>query len=214
MDDPFARERIQAAYDLAADDYCEAFGDDLARLPLDCRMLDRLQDAASGRVILDIGCGTGSAGSYLFDRQAHVLGMDLSLGMLSSGRRGSLRFSVCQGDMRQLPFHDHSFGAAVAYYSIHNVVRRELQLVLDEVARVLEPRGTMLLATHLGEGEVFTETFLGHDIATTGGTLYSEQQVIAAVTLHGFKVVMSAIRLAMAHEHASRRIYLLATHLG
>jgi ubiquinone/menaquinone biosynthesis C-methylase UbiE len=211
VSDPFSWERIQAAYDAAADEYEEVFGDDLARLPLDRRMLERANDATRAGLILDIGCGTGSAGSYLSDLGARIVGVDLSLGMLSTGRRHSLQFSVCQGDMRQLPFREGAFAVAVAYYSIHNVVRHELRSVLEEAARVLVPRGMLLVATHLGEGEVFTDTFLGHEIATTGGTLYSEKQVIDEVSSAGFQIDLHEVRESLAHEHESRRIYLTAT---
>jgi ubiquinone/menaquinone biosynthesis C-methylase UbiE len=209
---PFATERIQAAYDTAADDYQEAFGDDLARLPLDCQMLERLHQIADDRLILDIGCGTGSAGSYLRHRGAQVVGVDLSFGMLEAGRRHTLKYSACQGDMRRLPFRDASFAAIVAYYSVHNVARGELQEVLDEMARVLGHRGTVLIATHLGEGEVFTDEFLGHDIATTGGTLYSEQQFIDQLSNGGFQIELRELRESLPHEHDSQRIYLMATH--
>lgn len=211
MGDPFSKERIQAAYDVAADDYEKAFGGDLARLPLDCRMLDRLRDAADDGLILDIGCGTGSAGSYLSKRGAHVVGIDLSMGMLSTGKRHSLRFAACQGDMRRLPFRNRAFTAIVAFYSVHNVVRNELQSVLVEAARVLEPRGTLLVTTHLGEGEVYTDEFLGHEIAATGGTLYSESVFLDRVSSSGFKIELKELREPLAHEHASHRIYLMAT---
>jgi ubiquinone/menaquinone biosynthesis C-methylase UbiE len=210
--DPFAKERIRAAYDAAADDYQQAFGGDLARRPLDRQMLDHLYEIAGDGLILDIGCGTGSAGSYLTNRGAHVVGVDLSIGMLDTGRRHSLKFSVCQGDMRQLPFRDSSFAAIVAYYSVHNLSRSELRGVLVEFGRVLEHQGRVLIATHLGSGEVFTDRFLGHDIATTGGTLYSEQQLIDQVSSGGFRIELSKIREPLAHEHDSQRMYLVGTH--
>jgi ubiquinone/menaquinone biosynthesis C-methylase UbiE len=133
-------------------------------------MLDFARQAARNGLMLDVGCGTGSAGSYLAGGGAQVVGVDLSLGMLRAGKRAAFRFPVCQGDMRNLPFGDRAFDAVVAYYSIHNLARTEMRPVLVEVARVLEPHGTLLAATHLGEGEVYTDKFLGHDIATTGET--------------------------------------------
>jgi hypothetical protein len=112
--------------------------------------------------------------------------------------------------MRCLPFSDGVFGAIVAYYSIHHVPRRELHTVLSEAARVLGPHRALLLSTHLGDGEVFTDQFLGHDIATTGGTLYSEEDMTDQVSSAGFVVERSEIRAPLTHEHQSQRIYLLA----
>ena len=206
---PFSIERVQAAYDAAARNYEVSFGNDLARLPLDCSMLDQARRAASGAVMLDLGCGTGSAGSYLAEHEASVVGLDLSLGMLTSGRSEHW-FPVCQGDMRRLPFPDRAFGSVVAYYSIQHVPRRELHTVLSEAARVLVPQGTLLLSTHLGEGKIFTDQFLGHHIATTGGTLYSRQDITDGVSSSGFVVERCETRGPLAHEHQSQRIYLLA----
>jgi ubiquinone/menaquinone biosynthesis C-methylase UbiE len=209
--DPFSTERIRAAYDVAANDYQSTFGNDLDRLSLDRSMLDDVRRAADGGLILDLGCGTGSAGSYLVRRGARVVGVDISFGMLKAGKHTLPQLSMCQGDMRTLSFRERAFAACVAFYSIHSVTRGELRLVLAELARVLERRGTLLAATHLGEGEVYTHQFLGHDIALTGGTLYSEQEITDQVSSSGFKVESSKARDPLAHEHPSRRIYILAT---
>jgi ubiquinone/menaquinone biosynthesis C-methylase UbiE len=207
--DPFSWERVRAAYDAASSDYAVAFGDDLARLPLDRHMLGQAQRAADDGVLLDLGCGTGSVGSYLTKRGARVVGLDLSFGMLTS-HRSEDRFPLCQGDMRQLPFRNGAFAAVVAYYSIQHVTRMELGSVLGEVARVLESRGALLLGTHLGEGEVYVDEFLGHHIATTGGSLYSSQEITDHVSARGFVVETSERRGPLEHEHQSQRIYLLA----
>jgi ubiquinone/menaquinone biosynthesis C-methylase UbiE len=214
MDDPFSAQRIRAAYDAVARDYEAAFGDDLSRLPLDRQMLERaLQAADGGGLILDLGCGTGSAGRYLTSKGGRVLGLDLSIGMLRSAASTN-RFPLCQGDMRSLPFRDGAFAAIVAYYSIHNVIRTELGTVLAEARRVLRPGATLLLSTHLGEGEVYSNEFLGHHITTTGGSLYSSLEIIEQVSTSGFTVEATEIRGPLSHEHQSQRVYLLATEGG
>jgi ubiquinone/menaquinone biosynthesis C-methylase UbiE len=213
VDDPFSTKRAQAAYDVAADDYMAAFGEDLARLPLDRRMLDEALKTANDGAMLDLGCGTGSAGSYLSFHGGRVVGLDLSLGMLGSCR-SACGFPVCQGDMRHLPFGDGAFAAVVAYYSIHSVRRVEVGAVLAESARVLKSQGTLLLSTHLGEGEVYVDEFLGHRIATTGGTLYSSQEIADSVASAGFFVEKTEFRGPLEHEHQSQRIYLLAKRGG
>lgn len=209
VDSPFSTGRIRAAYDLVARDYVATFGDDLAGLPLDRRMLDRAARAAMNGLILDLGCGTGSAGSYLTGSGARVVGLDLSIGMLMANG-SAVRFPSCQGDMRSIPFNDGVFAAIVAFYSIHNVTRTELGKVLDEMARVLQSQGSLLIGTHLGQGDVYSDEFLGHHIATTGGSLYSSSEIIEAVSSKGFRVEANEARDPLAHEHQSQRIYLLA----
>ena len=203
--DPFSKERIRAAYDAVADDYDAVFGNDLAKLPLDRRMLDQAKSAANGGLILDLGCGTGSAGSYLSSRGARVVGLDLSPGMLRH-----CTFPVCRGDIRALPFGDSSFAAVVAYYTIQHVTRPELVGVLLEAARVLTREGALLLSAHLGEGEVLMEEFLGRNIATTGGTLFSLGEVSDRISSTGFLIETCETRDPLRHEYQSRRIYVLA----
>ena len=103
VSDPFSEERVRAAYDAAAEDYQACFGEDLAQLPLDRRMLDVALRTISEGVVLDLGCGTGSAGSYISRSGTRVVGVDLSFGMLSSSR-SACGFPLCQANMRYLPF--------------------------------------------------------------------------------------------------------------
>jgi ubiquinone/menaquinone biosynthesis C-methylase UbiE len=213
MGSPFAQERIRAAYDVAARDYQEAFGDDLSRLPLDRAMLDLVGHESRGGRILDLGCGTGVAGSYLTERGCNVVGLDLSFGMLSA-RPSEHRFAVCQGDMRQLPFGHEAFAAVVCYYVIQSLARHEVREVLNEVARVLEAGGKLLLAAHLGEGEVLFDEFLGHQVARVGGTFFSSEELTSMLSSAGFVVTRSQIRGPLAHEHQGDRLYLIAARSG
>jgi ubiquinone/menaquinone biosynthesis C-methylase UbiE len=208
VEDPFSPERVRAAYDAVAEDYQATFGDDLVDLPLDRRMLEVCREAAADRLILDVGCGTGAAASYLVSLGARVVGVDLSLGMLNASS-STHPYLKCQGDIHRLPFHDGAFAAATAFYMIHCFSRHHIATVLNEIRRVLQPRGVFLLATHLGEGEVYVDDFLGHRIATTGGTLYHAHEITEAVCAAGFVVERDDQRSPLEHEYQSRRIYLL-----
>jgi ubiquinone/menaquinone biosynthesis C-methylase UbiE len=209
VSDPFSEKRIQAAYDAAAGDYQARFSEDLDQLPLDRRMLDLARRSVSGGVVLDLGCGTGSAASYISRSGTRAVGLDLSFGMLGSCR-SFCELPLCQGDMRHLPFGDQAFAAVVAYYSIQHVRRSELGMVLSEAARVLNPGGTLLLSAHLGEGEVYIDEFLGHHIASTGGCLYSCQGLVEQMASSGFVVETTETRGPLDHEHQSQRLYLFA----
>jgi ubiquinone/menaquinone biosynthesis C-methylase UbiE len=112
--------------------------------------------------------------------------------------------------MRVLPFAPATFAAVVAYYSVQHVPRTEVDRVLTEVSRVLRPRGVLLVATHLGEGEVYTDQFLGHAIESTGGTLYGEEELVDRIRNAGFTLTATETRGPLDHEHQSRRIYALA----
>ena len=202
---------VGAAYDTVADDYVRAFADDLERLPLDRSVLD---DFAAGvtpsEIVLDLGCGPAQVGGYLTDRGLRVVGVDLALQMLRLALQRSPAVRLTCGDLRQLPLRAHSFGGVVAFYSIHHLQREELPEGLAEIRRVLSTRGRLLIATHLGEGEKYTEEFLGHRVASVGATLYREPELRAALERQSFTIESIRTRDPLDNEYASQRIYVTA----
>jgi ubiquinone/menaquinone biosynthesis C-methylase UbiE len=122
----------------------------------------RVAAAASGTV-LELGCGTGRVSVPLARRGVQVVGIDRSAPMLErarrritkSGRRSEPRANsparqltnsprLVRGDIRQLPFEDHSFPMVLAPYGIlQSLIRpRDLTATLASVARVIAPGGT------------------------------------------------------------------------
>ena len=71
--------------------------------------------------------------------------------------------------------------------------------------------GIFVIATHLGEGELYSEEFLGHAIARVGGTLYTRSELETALVAQQFALELVRERGPLPHEHQSQRIYLLAT---
>jgi ubiquinone/menaquinone biosynthesis C-methylase UbiE len=208
--DPFSPDAVRAAYDVVAEDYEVAFGDDLAHLPLDRAMLEAAADTvAPGGTALDLGCGTGVAAVRVADRGVPTIGVDLSAGMLGVAR-ARRQLPVAQADMRRLPFAAGAMALVVAFYSIQHIPRGEVASALSEVARVLRPGGRLLLAAHLGAGDVVSEEFLGHDIDPVGGALYSRPKITGELVATGFTLERVEERSHLAHEHPSQRIYLLA----
>jgi len=102
--------------------------------------------------------------------------------MLGAARRRRAARSLVQADMRHLPLERGSLAAVVAYYSVQHLPRTDLPAALAEVARVLDADGIVALATHLGEGELYHEEFLGRRIEVVGGTLYRRTELSTAST--------------------------------
>jgi ubiquinone/menaquinone biosynthesis C-methylase UbiE len=206
----FSPRAVGAAYGAVAHQYAEAFGDDLGQLPTDLAALDAfVAGVGQGARALDIGCGPGQVGRYLTERGVEVVGADLAMEMLRLACSRSGLSAVC-ADMRTLPFAPGSFSGAVAYYSIQHVRRHELGGALIELRRVLASGGFLLIAAHLGEGEVFVDEFLGRQIETVGGTLYGADELSWIVERHRYSIEAVLFRDPLPHEHPSRRIYLLA----
>jgi SAM-dependent methyltransferase len=207
--DPFDSRVVGAAYGTTADDYETAFADDLARLLVDIRVLDDAADRfPSHRPVLDIGCGPGQVGAYLVGRGASVVGVDLAPEMLKVAHRRAPELRLVCADMRSLPVRSGSCGGVVSFYSVQHVVRSDLPVLLRELRRVLSDDGVLVVATHLGEGEVVTEEFLGRDIEPVGGTFYTRAELEEALTSAGFHIEAICERNPLAHEYPSQRIYL------
>lgn len=129
--------------------------------------------------------------------------------MLRQARGLLLSLPLVQADMRRLPFRAAAFDGAVAYYCIQHVARSEVRAVLEEVGRVLGEAGAVLVATHLGQGEVVIEDFLDHRVEPFGGTLYGRDELAALLEAAGFYIEMEERRGPLAHEADTERIYLL-----
>jgi ubiquinone/menaquinone biosynthesis C-methylase UbiE len=213
--EPFDPPTVRAVYDTVANEYAAAFAEDLNRLPVDRAVLDEFV-ANLGREgpVLDLGCGPGQVGQYVALRGVEVIGVDLSMQMLGTARARFPRTGVVCGDMRQLPTRSHSCSGVIAFYSIQHLRRAHLDLGLAEFRRVLAVGGGLLIATHLGEGEVFMDEFLGHQVATVGGTLFQDPELREALERHSFTIEDVRLRDSLPHEHSSRRIYLRALSGG
>jgi SAM-dependent methyltransferase len=97
-----------------------------------------------GRRTLDVGCGTGTLTTALAERGGKVWGVDSSPAMLAqAGTKGS-RARFKEGRAESLPFKDAWFERVVVRLALHLFDRPR---ALAEIARVLVPRGRMVIAT-------------------------------------------------------------------
>jgi ubiquinone/menaquinone biosynthesis C-methylase UbiE len=99
--------------------------------------------------LLEIGVGTGSLLPDLVKRAGQVIGVDHSPAMLEEARRrlaseGLPAVELRLGEMTHLPFADAGAGCVVANMVLHHAA--DPSAVLREMARVLEPAGTVLVA--------------------------------------------------------------------
>lgn len=91
-------------------------------------------------VALDLGCGTGTAGSGLRQAGMQVVGADLSLPCLKVAARRL--DAVIQVDADHLPFRSAAFDAIVSRGCLHHL--HDAPRALNEASRVLKPGGKAL----------------------------------------------------------------------
>jgi SAM-dependent methyltransferase len=101
---------------------------------------------APGAKVLDVGCGVGFATrmlSGLLGRDAHVIGLDLSLPHLQAARAPGA-IGVVQADAAQLCFRDASFDLIWSCNTINHVA--EPVAALTAMRAALRPEGRVVLA--------------------------------------------------------------------
>lgn len=100
-----------------------------------------------GHSVLDAGCGTGAALAYFSGANRQLAGFDVSEAMVrQASRRRALRGAELRvssaGD--RWPFENGRFDAVIALAMLEFV--RDLDVALDELARVLRPGGRALIS--------------------------------------------------------------------
>jgi SAM-dependent methyltransferase len=146
----YKRQTMHAYDGLAAevvpgfDQFFETYG----RLEAD-HFLTRLDP---GDVILDLGCGPGSASRYFAGKGYTPVSADLSEAMVRECKRRRLD-NVIRLDLETLPFRHHSLDAIWAHTSLLHVPKARLTRALEGLKRTLRPGGTIFIALIQGDGE-------------------------------------------------------------
>lgn len=105
--------------------------------------------------ILDIGCGAGRSTFGLYDiGYTNIKGIDIAEKLISFARKysKSLNYNIdfIQGDVTKLPYDDNSFN--VCFFSFNGIMtipnKKNRIKAMQEVYRVLMPRGIFIFTTH------------------------------------------------------------------
>ena len=113
-----------------------------AQMPTYETAIDRL-DLGPGRLVLDLGCGTGAFLRAAADRGADVAGLDAAEGLLAVARERVPEAVLVAGDMQDLPFADERFDVVTGFSSLF--FADDMTRALSEARRVCKPGGTVLV---------------------------------------------------------------------
>ncbi len=105
--------------------------------------------ALDGKRVLDVGAGGGFLSVELAQRGAHVTALDLAPRALMAARteaaRRMLALSAVAASAEAVPLRDAAFDLVICTDVLPHIVDKKL--VLDELARLVKPRGQLFVAT-------------------------------------------------------------------
>lgn len=130
-------------------------GDFGRRYVLDPIMLPRAL-AASPKSALDVGCGEGRFCRMLKQHGVKATGIDPTPALISAARSRDTRGMYLQAEAEHLPFADESFDLVVSYLSLIDIA--DLHAAVSEMARVLIPGGSLLIANLNSFNTAFAQT--------------------------------------------------------
>ncbi|WP_407181044.1 class I SAM-dependent methyltransferase [Bradyrhizobium sp. STM 3562] len=114
---------------------------------LDPVMLGRIQGRGFQRA-LDVGCGEGRFCRLLNAAGIHTTGIDPTPALLETARRRDPAGDYRLGRAERLEFGPASFDLVVSYVTLVDIA--DFRAAIAEMARVLEPGGSLLIANLTG----------------------------------------------------------------
>jgi SAM-dependent methyltransferase len=205
-------QSVRESYDRVAHEYARHLFHELEQKPLDRELLTRFADQVAKRgEVCDLGCGPGQVANFLHSAGATVFGLDLSPSMVQLARQLNPGISFREGNMLALELPDEALAGIAAFYSIVNIPEAFLPTVFQEMARVLEPGGLLLLAFHIGERILRPEELWGQPVSMDFFFFQpsSIRLQLEAASLQ-IEEIVEREPYAPEVEHQSRRAYIFA----
>jgi SAM-dependent methyltransferase len=117
--------------------------------PAEAVLLARHREALTGRV-LELGSGGGRITGHLIGLASSMHGIDIATDMVGYCQRRYPTATFSLGDLRDLSaFETGGFDAIVAGFNVIDVLGdNERAHLLDEVQRILSPRGLLIFSSH------------------------------------------------------------------
>jgi ubiquinone/menaquinone biosynthesis C-methylase UbiE len=177
-------------------------------------MLDWLP---KGKILLDLGCGTGLFMRRYGEQGGTAVGLDISRGMVEAAREQAGWFEYLVGNAEVLPFRDASFDAVscmLAFSYLENP-----GWMIGEAFRVLRPGGVLAVGTLARSvitslvpaiyriGERMETGRIG--VGDFGERYYTEGEMARILSLAGF-VDVRAKRCSFAHHSLKEPIFDIA----
>lgn len=155
----------------------------------DLKVFSTLVKEKKGKVVLDLGCGSGVQTKMLLDEGLEVLGLDISRNMIEQAKKKAPKAKYIVGDMTKLTFRANSFDGVWARASLLHIPKQKVETVLKNIAKVLKPQGIFYLALKEGEGEREIEQERYGRKVNRFFSFFQEEEIAKLIEQSGFEVL-------------------------
>ncbi|PZD93766.1 transcriptional regulator [Paenibacillus sambharensis] len=118
----------------------------------------------AGETGLDIGTGTGNLAGRFIREGIGMAAVDQSREMLRQFRVKYPELESKLGNFLAIPYMDREFDFAVSSYAFHHLNEGQQLLALEEIRRVLKPKGRICLAGYMVEDDEARERAVQHSL--------------------------------------------------
>lgn len=148
--------------------------------------LNKFATATPGKLVLNVGSGTGRDALLLRDLGFEVICVDASRSMVDITSK--LGFESYLADFSQLDFPESSFDGIWAYTSLIHVPKEDARQAVQSLRAMLKPKGTFVMGVIKGntEGMVERKTMPGTQRYFKNYTAHELKELIEPV---GFRLI-------------------------
>jgi putative AdoMet-dependent methyltransferase len=125
--------------------------------------------ARPGEIGLDLGIGTGNLAGLFLRNNISMCGVDQSKAMLQQCKLKFPELETKLGNFLAIPYLDGKFDFVVSSFAFHHLTDEQKWLSLQEIERVLKPRGRICFADLIYAGD---QPMFQQDTSTMEGNKY------------------------------------------
>ncbi|HKM00998.1 MAG TPA: class I SAM-dependent methyltransferase [Sedimentibacter sp.] len=140
-------------------------------------------------MLLDLGCGKGATIKYLHDSyNIHAKGLDISKSLAEQAKKTNENSEIVISSGENIPFENHLFDGVLAECTLS--LMANLEQVIDEVYRILKPKGYFIISDIYAKESGFLEEMNSFSLNTCLRNPHNLENLKNLLTDKGFHILL------------------------
>lgn len=144
--------------------------------------------------VLDIGCGAGRDRAFFTEDRYEYTGIDIAENLLLEARKQFPQGKFMYMSMYSLDFASGTFDGFWASASLLHIPKKKVNIVLQEIKRVLKNNAIGFISIKEGDGEMIVTEI---DDSKRFFAFYKRDEFNSILTSNGFEVVRTGERISI-----------------